>query len=363
MKNSDIITQLISFIPRFTDKFNEKINVVADISGNVMTANAVAHGLVVGQVALVDGVDVKVEIDTVTDSDDDFIITTKSDHDLTRDPLIAVEHVDITGWSDIQINGHHILISVDNRRTFKIKLLDSFGAVNPKSYLLQKRGISDYYNVATVIDADRFTVLLATTYPIDFTSSGTVAHSFRITGSVDIERYLGAYTEVQKDKYWLCVIMGDVDISKDRSVGDDSVSPIYPEYRDDVKLRQIEKLNVYAFIPSSFEKAGRQSRGDIEDVRIALYKSLVGFQPPSDYVESYLSALSPTGDGYYAYLTKVASYIHRFDFEVLLDLGIENFFTSVDDVAFRDINMDLALALGSEIESIDNQIDLDEKPL
>ena len=363
MRTSDIIKQLVTYLPKFTEKFSEQANVTADINGNVMTVDSPRHGLSVGQAVLAKGIEVKVEIDTVTPDGDLFIITIKSDHDLTRDPLIAIEYVDITGWTDIQINGHHELKDVANRRQFTIKLLNSSGDAEPKSYLIQPAGVSGFYNVATVIDRNNFTIELSATYPIPFSSVGVISHSFRITGAADIERFISGYTETMKDKYWLCVIVGDVDISKDRNVSDDSVSPIYPQYRDDVKLRQIEKLNVYAFVPSSFEKAGRQSRDEVEDVRVALYKSICGYEPPSEYAEDYISAIAPTGDGYFAYLSKVASYIHRFDYEVVLDLGIDDFFTPSDDVAFRDINMDITLAQGNETESINSQIDLDEKPL
>ena len=157
----------------------------------------------------------------------------------------------------------------------------------------------------------------------------------RISGSVSIERAIEAYTKHAADKLGALVILGDVTTSKDRNVESDATGTqgAGTEFRQ----RIIMPFNVYVFVPTSAQLSARAARDQMEDVRIALFKSILrvkfgaGLQSITEY------GVISEGDAFFDY--NGAFYIHEFTFSTVQDIIYDDTVDPDENVAFRDIEL------------------------
>ena len=113
------------------------------------------------------------------------------------------------------------------------------------------------------------------------------------------------------------MVLSDTQTSQNRGIESDATETLTNQ--DNMRVRQIESLNVYVFAPATTTIAARQIRDDIEaDVKPAIMRSLLGWVAPTVYQDEKWCMLTPTNDGFAEY--NGSYYVHRFGFERSLDL-------------------------------------------
>jgi hypothetical protein len=123
MKAYDIILQLQSVIPFYTDKFSEKISIsTLTKSGAVATATATAHGLINNDKVCVTGAVLNNPV-TITRIGNVATAVSTYQHDLTL--FKTTTYINISGSVQADYNGTKKLLSVQNKNTFTFEVLNS----------------------------------------------------------------------------------------------------------------------------------------------------------------------------------------------------------------------------------------------
>jgi len=101
----------------------------------------------------------------------------------------------------------------------------------------------------------------------------------------------------------------------------------------------------------------------MDDVLIGLFKSLLGFKPSSPLGESPQNGISFVNDGLHAY--SESFFVHRFQFQNLIDITNCDTFQAPIDEAFRDIHIDYFDPIFQDGDDVimTSDINLDDNPL
>ena len=361
MRASDIVNQIAAVLPSLVDDFTTQISVtgLSRVGTTVTAATAAAHGLVVGGQANVTGSVTPISVASIIRVGIVATMVTDADHDITENAGFDVQ---VSGAAEAELNGTFQLSSVPNRRTLKYVVADS-GALSATGSPLLLSGSSPLqsYNGLKEITA------VPTTTSFEFEVSdaslftppaGTIVAktSPRIGAAVDFDRLLDAYTKQTQGNAWLFVVMGDAVADKSRRIDTDATDNIQSGHYFNQRL--IQNVQLFVFLPTSAEIAGRSSRDRCAELLGPICRSVLTAKFPS-LVENDNNPLMLTGHGLQAYNT--AFYAHQYAFEATIQLGPTDTYTPGDDVAFRDI--DLAMGLDVGTETFNTKIDLDDEPL
>lgn len=358
MKTEDVVKQLAGVLPGVTTLFSKQIAVSSLVfSGGIATATtAVAHGLKTNQFVTVSGAFSPTLITSINRIGTVATAVTTTDHDLT---FGFQDTVQIEGATETEYNGTHELLSVPNRRTFTFSVQGSPATPATGSPQLLENRLNSYNgrHQITVIDTTNFTFPLTTSPGSPATGSPVVHTQIRVSRSITAERALAAYTEQKQNNLWAFVVADDPIISRDRGLLTDAVSTLSPS--DYNHIRQIENFSVYVVIPATNSIAGGAEMDLVEDIRILLYKSLVGVKLPSNLVNPRQYIVVPSGDEFFGY--NEAYYVHRFTFQTARDIAIEDFVDDKNSVAFR--NIEIQTLNDFEETVLTTTVDLDDEPL
>lgn len=360
MRASDIVQHLARFLPLHVDDFTTNVSISSlTRSGTVATAVTLApHGLVANASVCITGAKTPIAVSSLTRSGIVGAMVTLSDHDMTENAGFMVE---ISGAAEPEFNGVFQLHSVDNRRTIRFVMADAGPTVATGSpLLLSGSGYLSSYNglvqVQTVPTPLSFTFTVPSTL---FTpAAGTIKAKGlpRISAAIDLDRILSSYTKQLAGNAWAFVVLGDAVADKSRHEDTDATNNI--QRGNYFNARLIQSIDIYVFMPTANELSGRIARDRCEELLAPICRCLLMAKFPS-LVENSNNPLQLSGHGFQAYNS--AYYVHRYAFEVVLQLGESDVFVPVDDVAFRDI--DLAIGLDVGTEELTASIDLDEVPL
>lgn len=366
MKASDIIRQLQAVLPSVTDLFTGKITVTSlSYAGGVVTAVAPGHGLTTGKYANIVGATNPIGVTSITRVGTVATVVTTTDHDLTLgrvDIKNGGKTVDLTGSTEAEFNGTFSLASVLNRRTFTIEVADAGATVATGSPLLQNGSVPPGFNgryPVTVTGTDTFT------YPVSqvlfATAGGTpyVKPDARISGAATIERAMDAYTKQASGALWAFVVIGDVIASKNREIRSDMTDTM--TRRSAWKQRLTQPFTVYVFTPTVNDRAGATARDTMEDVSVALFRSLLGVKFDTGYFASNQYATTFINHGFSDYNT--AFYVHEFNFELAADITFDDTVGYDFDTAFRNIELGIVPDFGTQEDPATAGINLDEEPL
>lgn len=370
IKASTIAGQLQAILPTQTSLFTNADISISSLSRSGATVTAITsapHGLTTGN--YVNIVDAKAPITvtsmtSVADSEDVGSIVTVTlaiDHDLTEGFDYTIE---ITGADQAAYNGTFTLLTTANRRTFTyaIDAQPASPATGTIEYLdINGIGYNGRY-ATTVIDTTTFTY--ETTYTPDSPAQGDpiLKTGVRVARAISWERATDAYTKQSSNNLWAFVVLGDTSISKDRRDSTDAIQTI--SYGDEYRQRLICPFSIYIYVPCVNEIAGGEARDTIEDVRVALYKSMLRsrFTPVLSQAAQYVTVA--TGDRFAAYTG--AYYIHEFMFESECDITLADTVDATENRAFRDFSLifkDPDKTDGDDIIMQTSDIDLDDTPL
>jgi len=311
----------------------------------------------------------EVIIESITQVNNVATITTRDDHGFVANTEFFVS---ITGADQYQYNGKFAVQSTPTSTTFTVNI--NGNPVSPATggtirtqavfnrfvffytvenapttpatgtiQLLQPQYFNQGYAgrfAATRIDDTQFTYELDSDNSPSLSSpaQGTIVmhRSPRVTGAVNIERALEAYTAREANELWAIVVLDDEFTSKDRNTVNDSTATIV-KGSDQYRLTEIRPFSVYVVTPSTEELLGIDARDLMVDVKRALYKSLLNVKFPTDLTEDTLGAVIPTTNGFFGWAN--AYYVHRFQFETQSDVVLNDAVDPDYNVAFRCIDM------------------------
>ncbi len=364
MNAEEIVTQLAIVLPTATDLFSNTLDVLSIANvGNVVTVVTDGnHGLVANQGVVVSSTAQLYSVDTLTQSDGIAECATTGDNDLTfGDP--ARPNITIIGANEPGYNDDHALLNVLNRRNFQFQVDEATPGIATGTIFLQDSFRSHFNGrfFINVISTTSFSYDLGLANPpIDNTISGTpsIKTSVRVAKAANIERTLDSYTKQLDGELWGFVVMGDQTISRDRAILSDAAQTI--SKADKVRIREIQPVAVYVFIPTTEEISGGDAKDlAITDVKKAIFKALFRFKPSSNLADPVWSLLTPVSNGTFAY--SLAYYVHIYQFEQAVDLVIDDGVVDDQDRAFRDVDFSTNNEFGELIWSA--SVDLDEQPL
>lgn len=357
MKNIHIINHLRTFIPEKTDLFNDIIE-VDSITSSGLTATVTTtanHGLITDHIISISGAKV---LNPVTINSIGLVATaeTTSDHDLTEN---WQEKIVISGSDQAGYNGENPLLSVPNRRKFTYSL-PSIQSSPATGTIFLHEDLKDGYNgrkKITVISPNQFMYELAKPLYSPAAGSAKIKSNIRISGAATAERAIKAYTEQTQDSLWMFCVLGDTLTSRSKfSVSDATTESLG---LSDPKIKEVENLSIYVFIPAHNDISGIESRDLAEDIKVFLYSCLLSAKLPSTFSEERVNGLTPNGDGLFNYDSAI--YIHEYRFQTVAELVIDDMFCVDDSVAFRDLEMVINNDFNESI--INTEIDLDDNPL
>ena len=363
IKAKTIIAQLQGILPAQTDLFTESDISVTSLSrsGTTVTAvTAVPHTLTTGRFIAVKDALSPISVLSIIRTGTTATVTTATDHDFTENFDMVTE---ISGADQSEFNGTFPIVTVPNRRTFTYTL--SGTPVTPATgTIFSLNNLSTGYNgrqQVTLVDPNTFTYQITETP--DSPAQGTIImrKGLRISGAVSIQKAVDAYTEQNLDDLWGFVVLGDVFVSKAREFPNDLVYS--PTPGTDFKQKMGCPFSIVVITPTTASLSGREARDQMEDVAVALFKSIMGFQPDTGLTSGaeYLTAF--TGHGFVDFVG--AYYVHAFNFETTVELTADDIVDPDFSVAFRDICMDFLNPNETDGDDIimQAQINLDDVPI
>lgn len=367
---NDIVLHLATYLPRVTNIFSVMPTVISSdvISENTIYINAANHGLTVDTpLAVTSGLLNNPIIDVqLKNIGAELVFTTQDDHDYTVPPCIT-QYVELGGFTLSSVyDGKHELIGVPNRRNFSISLpANQFVApvLNGNEVVKEDRnlGIKGYHTVTSVPDENSFLIQIDNVppLPINYITELGLTQNVRIAAVSDIDRAREIYSRQNIDQgIWAFVIMGDVDVSKDRYTLNDATAGFTSQ--DNLLIRYLQNFSVVIFIPTVNDVSGSEAQnlayGEIFD---SLCKVLFGFGF-NDPISKINYVTVSNGHGPNPFNT--SWYEHVYEWQLPAASNYEDGFGFTEDVAFRDIHSVWDINRDAAAQMVLN-INLDEEPL
>jgi hypothetical protein len=370
MKAIDVVNQLTDKLPKLSTDFTDQISVTSlTRSGSTVTAvTATVHGQSTGDYVNITGAKELNPISSLTFSGGVASATTTNNHDLTVPSaqqlrvsnLFDFNRATISGAVETEYNGVFTVVTAVNRKNFTYAVTGSPSSPATGSPVLEQELAGGYNgrHQVTVVDATSFTYTITGT-PIS-PAGGTIyaETSARISRAISIERAIRSYTKQNSGKLWLFVVLGPSVTSRNRAILSDASQE--NSKQDEYRNRLIESFSIYVFVPAVGSLSGADLRDDIEDTRVAIFQSINGVVFPTALgceTFSKTTFLSDEVD----INSNDAIYIHRLDFERVVDITFDDTVGPPTSSAFRDVDLDATVNDGTGY--LDADIDLDDEPL
>lgn len=362
MKASDVVAQLQAVLPLQTDKFTDNLSVasITRTSGFLTVVTDEEHSLIKGAAVVLTGC-VEVISTTPTRSGTTGTVVTATDHDLT---LKTTLDITLSGADDAAFNGTFAVIDIPNRRSVRFTMADSGVTATSGPSVIEGaespfRRYNGLYAVESTPSKRSFTVLHPALTLLDPQGTITARASSRISAGVDPDKVVRSYTEQKIDDYWAFVVLGDVDASKDRDIRSDAISNATRGnyYRQQI----IQPFSIYVFIPASEEVAGRAARDQAEDLFHPICRSVLWVKFDSGLASGPQNTVQFSSHSSFRYNDAV--YVHEFAFAQVADLTESDCVDPDFNVAMRDIVLRMIPDLGTRVNFMTADIDLDETPL
>lgn len=363
MKTQDIIDQLANRLPLFTDLISDSFNVLSLArSGTTVTiTTSTAHKLTNKHSVLIKGAQTPLTVVSLTRVGSTAFLETSSNHDMT---LTVPGVVEIDGANEPEFNGVFTVTAIDNRKNIAFSITDS-GPTSATGTILVLNGSSalQSYNGRHQVTSTPSTTLFTyeisdATLPTPAEGEITVQANARISGAVEFPRLLDAYTEQDINDLWAFVVLEDTSASKNRALLSDATDNI--QRTGYFRQQILQPVSIYLFIPTAIQQiAGRQARDLAEELFRPLCQSILFKKYDSGLFSGLDNPLMFLSHGFHHYDSAV--YVHRYTFEQVNELYFEDTVGFDEDVAFRDITLNMGVDIGTAILTAD--LDLDIEPL
>lgn len=364
MKADEVVTLLQTNLPKFSDLFSDNLSVVSlSSSGTTVTANVVGHGLVVGNNFIMTGAEANVPIDTLTRNGIVGTLVTLTDHDLTN----GLGDIEIALANESEFNGIFKLINIDSRREIRFVMEDSGPTVATGSPVLVKaesafRGFNGLQTVASVLDVDNLTYETVGADMLSPTGTIVLKKGLRISAGGSVARLVAAYTKQPPSTAWIYAVLGNVRASKSRHIDSDATDNLQRNAQGkDFRQQIVNELSIYVFLPTATQLTSREARDTCEELFAQICGSILFHDFDTGLAKSDGSGLSFVSHNFQAY--NAAFYVHEYNFQQVSDLSFGDTVGEDVDVAFRDISLKQNLDFGTQEDSIDSEINLDDKEI
>jgi hypothetical protein len=355
MKLVDIAKQFQRRLPLFSDRFTDNVSVASIVHAGTtatITTNE-NHGLRVNNAVHVFGAKTPIGISSITHAGDGIAIaTTDSDHDLTLYSQFEEGNVvETSGATEADFNGSFTLLDVPNRRTFHFSVDTAAPAAATGSPILENgsnvcRVVKGLYAVATVTSSLVFTV-----EHTDASDLGTLIGTMsirsnpRIAGVVDdvaagesfTPRRYDDQTDGRPVEAWLYVILGDVTVSRGRDSRIDSID--IQSVGSDWQQYLNNPVQILVAMSAADQELGRLARDESSDFLRPILRSILGKKFDSGLASGEVGEMQFVGHGTSRY--DGATYWHEYLFEARELIGFDDTVGAEDDVAFRDIEIQI----------------------
>lgn len=344
MKAEQLIARLINVLPKYTDAFTNQVEIASIVvsGSDALVTTAVPHNLTTGNAVNITGVNTPIAEFTLTQFGGIATCETAQPHDFTLNPRDGSQYhpfANITGANESGYNGKFKLLSVPNRNKFTFPVNPATPSPATGTIFVadgKERGFNGYQAAITVVDPSTFTYPLNNGIPpqAGFGDEMQAQSGFRISGSDTIERVIDAYTKQAPSNSWGFIVLGQGQVSRNRDIDNDAdyTWSSGQEYRQ----RLIQPFNFYVFEPVSEKITGMAARDKMQDLLPAICRALLGYKVEEDFTEEQTYRITLISHGIFSY--NEAFYVHRFDFENVLDITYDDTAAGDDiDVAFRDI--------------------------
>jgi len=370
---SDIVNHLAEYLPRATSLFSETLDVSSvTIASNILTINTTtAHGLTVGKTILIDSGQTPNTIASaaIEVADTSVRLTFNDEHDFTSpNTTIVSESLPCVGFNEAEWNTTLTITAVPTTTTVIVNFpsgatgAPTFTPGNAIGYEERPLSIFGLQQVGTTPTTTQFTVTLSSDVPDipDGTLTGitTITTSTRVAAADNIDRADAIYTKYSGTgtELWAFVIFNDMDVSKDRHVLNDGVATY--TYQDEMRLRLLQNFSVVVFFRSADKISGATAQelsyGTIFNSLINVLFGYGGFSKTGDG-----SDFVPVPVGHGAGRSDTAVYTHVYDWQLPVDITIENGFTYYNDTAFRRIEGNYGMFTTDNNEKLTLAFDLD----
>lgn len=348
MKITPIVRQLNSYLPFYTDKFTDTVNIVSatQLGGIATITTSIPHNLSLNQQILITEIRPLIEISNVSIiNTNQLLIQTNIDNGLVdsfdfltlKDKLSQIPNLYTTLFPDIEFNGSFPILNVSNR--FNVICQLPFTPSSTPSFYgyLIKYAFNTYVGVkkiTNVVSSTQFQYVVNPSESAITTNSGLIHYNSRISGVIDIDSADASYTKQSSSNYWLFVTQNSSYSSKNRQILNDGLDNVTTgvEYRQ----RMIESINVFIFVPISDQLSSRSAVDSLEDVKVALFKTLLRFKLPNQYDTT--SSFQLYFDSTNLVANRKSYMIQQFIFESEYDLTYYDGFDPNLYTPFRNIN-------------------------
>ena len=346
MKLDDVIAQVQSQLPKYTEDFSDVVNITdAEIDGFEITLT-VDDDLVIDTIANIKGVYSKLLVTAIEAGDEanEWLLTTEENHDQTYSDIeIAVGVVKTLVFVGDFADSKTLVEVPANNQILISSTVEPTGTF----YLLEDRQYSGRKTV--VIDNDEHTVKYTIERELEpYVVSGTVMNNIRIdaiSSEEDMMDYIETET-VALDKNSIYVMMGPRLASSDKfNMGD---SKNRKKTSEDLKTECYRNVALFVVIPTQNDSTPRKAINYSDTIFPYILKCMHGAVFDSGLTEDKMFCCTYTGDDGESY--NKAIYIHRFDFETVMNITGEDSVPAEYSSAFRSFEISVKLPLDDYAE-------------
>lgn len=326
MKARDIVLILQAALPNFIDLFTDSVDILnitrSDSTVTVTLANPINFKN--GDWVNIVNSATSIQISTLSASGTFVTAVTTEPHDLTmgfnpQDPTSDQAYVQVSGAEPDIYNGQYPLINVPNQTSFVYEVDAPPEPATQTGDLIEQRpfGYDGRFEISAVSPNQITYQLDYYTPPDAVVTNAQVKYRPRIARAVNLDAAINSYTAQKTNKLWAYVVSGDCTISKSAEIKSDAYDA---RGKGDVFYeRLITDFSVYVFCPATNDILGGEARDTMEDVRTALFRSLLKAQIPDQFSGTdEWSTVTYLSDSFSDY--KGGFYIHRFTFAVTNDI-------------------------------------------
>ncbi len=332
MKPTDVQNHLRRYLPKFTSLFTDTVPATVVVDSGVATATyttGVRDTKIDEMIVIWDSSSLNAIV-SVVKSGTEFTFTTTDVHDLT---LGVSRTATLEGFTESVWNDEFELLSVPSPTSFVIR------SVNPNvpspidGSLVGPGEINGAHGVSAIVGPSAITFNVPGV--ADQTLDVTLEFAPRIMVVPTVERMDEMYTEHAAGDFWMFVIPGDANASKDRNVLSDGITTRLGG--DDPRTRFIEPYSLLVRATVGEQLAAEQVM-DIcrQELLRPILQSVLGFKFDQGVCDNQSFRFMMTGHHMAEYSGQ--TYTHEYTFESAFDVTEGDLFVP-EHGAFRDLTL------------------------
>lgn len=361
---NQILCHIQTYLPFYTDRFSDLVDIQSAevISGDTVrvTTNS-AHGLTAGyDLIVVSGLleNPIVSVQALTDS---VIFTTSFNHDfITPSKPNDLKTLTLSGFTDVDWNGEHDIITVPTRKFFEIPIPEgaSVPTLTGSEIVYEDRpaglkGVWEIVNIPSSTQFD-FEVTGRPSFPINTISNLKIASRVFIHRALDIQRAEELYTKgINQADNVAFLIAQDVEASRDRHTLNDSIMSVTTQ--NEARLMMLTSFSTVVFFKTTDQIAGNEAQelayGEVFD---SLTKAVYGMKSENNNTR-FLVISNGHGAGKY----NTAYYTHVYEWQLPEHITYKSGFRESVNVALRRIEYTLHPFDLENVETLELNIDFD----